>query len=436
MTVLRDPFSELGGAPHRSLRAAFIGTYPPRQCGIATFTQDLASAVVDPGTRRAPASPWDRSARDSGVSVEVAAVDYESRDFPPEVHLRLDPERPADYLGVADRINRSRFDVVALQHEFGIYGGPDGERVLRLFDQLEVPVVSTLHTVLLHPSDNQRRVLREIARASYRVIVLAQASARILADAYGIDPERILVIPHGVPDLPFVEPDTVKPLVGLAGRPTLLSFGLLGPSKGFDLAIRAMADVVEETPAACYVILGATHPELRRREGEAYRESLQALVRDLHLEDHVRFVDAYVDLPTLGRWLQAADVFVTPYPGAEQAASGTLAYALGTGKALVSTPYAYARELLADGRGRLVPFGDSRALGRAIATFLTDRSQRDEARRRAYALGRTMTWRRVGAAYRELFAEVRAETAAQVARPERDPRPVMDPALHEAPSLG
>lgn len=436
LTMRRDPFSEVGGTSYRTLRAAFVGTYPPRQCGIATFTRDLAAAVGASGTRRIAGSPWDRSASHPGVAVEIAAVDYEDREFPAEVHLRLDPDRPADYLGVADRINRSRFDVVSLQHEFGIYGGPDGERVLRLLDQLEIPVVSTLHTVLLHPSDNQRRVLREIARASSRVIVLARASARILVDVYGIDPDRIRVIPHGVPDLPFVDPDTVKPLVGLSGRPTLLSFGLLGPAKGFDLAIRAMADVVEETPAACYVILGTTHPELRRREGEAYRESLQALVRELHLEDHVRFVDAYVDLPTLGRWLQAADVFVTPYPGAEQAASGTLAYALGTGKALVSTPYAYARELLADGRGRLVPFGDSQALGRAIATFLTDRSLRDEARRRAYAFGRTMIWRRVGAAYRALFADVRAETVARSGPFEPSSSAVPGTALHEAPSLG
>ncbi len=400
--------------PTRPMRAAFVGTYPPRQCGIATFTQDLAAAVG-----ATPASPsreatWAQPAapgRPRAV-VEIVAVDYEEREFPAEVRYRLDPDRPADYLRVADQLNRAGPDVVSLQHEFGIYGGADGERVLDLLDELEVPVVATLHTVLRKPSAQQRRILRRIAQRAARTVVLSRASAATLATAYDIDPARIQMIPHGVPDLAFVDPEKVKPLVGLAGRPTVLSFGLLGPGKGYELAIRAMATVVDESPDACYVILGATHPELRRREGEAYRESLTAIVTALGLQAHVQFVDAYVDLPTLGRWMQAADVFVTPYPGAEQAVSGTLAYALGTGKALVSTPYAYAEELLADGRGRLVPFGDSRALGAEIGDFLTDTAARDAARRRAYAYGRRMTWQTVGQQYRDLFVRVtgRAET--------------------------
>jgi glycosyltransferase involved in cell wall biosynthesis len=248
--------------------------------------------------------------------------------------------------------------------------------------------------------------MRGIVRSAARVVVLSHASAATLASVYEVDPADIQMIPHGVPDLPFVDPETVKPLVGLGGRPAVLSFGLLGPGKGYELAIRAMSTVIDRSPAASYVILGATHPELRRREGEAYRESLKALVGELGLEDHVRFVDAFVDLPTLGRWMQAADVFVTPYPGAEQAVSGTLAYALGTGKALVSTPYAYAEELLGEGRGRLVPFGDSNALGAEIGSFLTDGPRRDEARRRAYAYGRRMTWQTVGRQYLGLFARV------------------------------
>ncbi len=347
------------------------------------------------------------------------AVDYEEREFPAEVRCRLDPDRPADYLRVADQLNRAAFDVVSLQHEFGIYGGQDGERVLDLLDELEVPVVATLHTVLRHPSDQQRRILRRIVQRAARTVVLSRASAATLASAYDIDAARVEMIPHGVPALPFVDPLTVKPLVGLTGRPTVLSFGLLGPGKGYELAIRAMSTVVDQSPDACYVILGATHPELRRREGEAYRESLGEIVRALRLEDHVRFVDAYVDLPTLGRWIQAADVFVTSYPGAEQAVSGTLAYALGLGKAVVSMPYVYAEELLADGRGRLVPFGDSKALGVAIAHFLTDTASRDDAGRRAYAYGRTMTWQVVGQQYRDLFVRVAARSAASVrlARP-------------------
>ncbi|HLY14439.1 MAG TPA: glycosyltransferase family 4 protein [Candidatus Limnocylindrales bacterium] len=388
---------------------AFVGTYPPRQCGIATFTRDLAAAVSTGAPDRGADRTGSRVGPGRPLAVEVVAVDYEPRDFPPEVRLRVDPDRPADYVWAADRLNRSGVAAVSLQHEFGIYGGTDGELILNLIDELDVPLISTLHTVLSRPSDRQREIVRRVAAASSRIVVLARSAGRILADAYDVDPGRIRVVPHGVPDLPFVDPEGVKPLVGLAGRPTILSFGLLGPGKGYELAIRAMAHVVKASPAACYVILGATHPELRRREGETYRHALQALAQELDLGDHVRFVDEYVDLPTLVRWLQAADVFVTPYPGAEQAVSGTLAYALGTGKALVSTPYAYARELLADGRGELVPFGDSEALGRALGTYLTNGPQRELARRRAYALGRSMTWERVGAEYRRILAEVWSE---------------------------
>ncbi len=411
MTDLRDLVHVGGSPPTRTLRTAFVGTYPPRQCGIATFTRDLAAAVG----RTRPVSPravgWARPGPTTRPewAVSIVAVDYEPRAFPAEVRARIDPERPADYRGVAERLNRASYDVVSVQHEFGIYGGRDGAHVLDLLEHLEVPTITTLHTVLRHPSDNQRRVLRAVARASSRVVVLSRDAARSLPEVYDVDPAHVRVIPHGVPDLPFVDPETVKPLVGLAGRPVVLSFGLLGPGKGYELAIRGMSSVVGQVPDACYVILGATHPELRRREGETYRRSLEALVRALGLGRQVLFVDAYVDLPTLGRWLQAADVFVTPYPGAEQAVSGTLAYALGTGKALVSTPYAYARELLAEGRGRLVPFGDSAALGAEIGRFLTDHAAREDARRRAYAYGRAMTWRSVGAGYRRLFAEARAE---------------------------
>lgn len=404
------------GNPARALRAAFVGTYPPRQCGIATFTQDLAAAVRGAPAAASHRAAWGRPSSNDrpGATIEIVAVDYEERDFPAEVHYRLDPERAADYVRVADQLNRAAFDVVSLQHEFGIYGGANGERVLDLLDELEVPVVATLHTVLRRPSDQQRRILQRVAQRAARIVVLSRASATTLASTYDIDPARVHMIPHGVPDLPFVNPLTIKPLVGLENRPTVLSFGLLGPGKGYELAIRAMSMVVDRSPDACYVILGATHPELRRREGEAYRESLEAIVTALGLGDHVRFVDAYVDLPTLGRWIQAADVFVTPYPGAEQAVSGTLAFALGIGKALVSTPFAYAEELLADGRGRLVPFGDSTALGTEIANFLTDSVGRDEVRRRAYAYGRTMTWQVVGQQYRDLFVRVAAGSAASV----------------------
>jgi glycosyltransferase involved in cell wall biosynthesis len=428
----REPVPVMLNAPARTLRTAFIGTYPPRQCGIATFTHDLSAAVRSAAPASERRGPWERPL----ITTDIVAIDHEARDFPREVRHLLDPERPSDYLRVADWLNRAEYDVVSLQHEFGIYGGEDGERVLDLLDELELPVVVTLHTVLRRPSDNKRRVLRKIVARAARVVVLSEASAATLSSVYDVDPALIKMIPHGVPDLPFVDPETVKPSVGLAGRPTVLSFGLLGPGKGYELAVRAMSTVIERSPAATYVILGATHPELRKREGEAYRESLKALVSELGLEEHVKFVDAFVDLPTLGRWMQAADVFVTPYPGVEQAVSGTLAYALGTGKALVSTPYAYAEELLGDGRGRLVPFGDSQALGAEIADFLTDRQRRDEARRRAYAYGRRMTWQTVGGEYLRLFTRIAAGGGERVHLVDRGTVLAPAPRDQEATSRG
>ena len=390
----------------RPVLAGFVNTYPPRQCGIATFARDLATAVVDD------------PAADQPAVVEVVAVDAERRDFPGEVRLRLNPDVRAEYDATARRMNERNYNVVAVQHEYGIYGGDDGEWILDLLERVDAPIVTTLHTVLARPSAPQRRIVEEIGRLSARVVVLSGAAAGRLGPIYRVDPELVEVIPHGVPDLPFIDPELRKPEFGLAGRPTLLSFGLLGPGKGFELAIEAMTRVVSVVPDAVYVILGSTHPELRRREGEQYRDRLTALVHDRGLSEHVQFVDSYVDQATLGRWLQSADVYVTPYPGAEQVVSGTLAYALGAGKAIVSTPYAYARELLADGRGELVPFGDPAALARSVASLLSDPIARDRARRRAYQYGRAMTWPAVGDRYRGVFADAVADRSRAV-RPVR-----------------
>jgi glycosyltransferase involved in cell wall biosynthesis len=329
-------------------------------------------------------------------------------------------------------MNERNYDVVALQHEFGIYGGDEGEWILDLMGRLDAPIVTTLHTVTADPSPRKRSIIEEIGRLSSRIVVLSHAAASRLGPIYGVDPDLVEVIPHGVPDLQFIDPEVRKPEFGLAGRPTLLSFGLLGPGKGFELAIEAMTSVASAVPDSIYVVLGSTHPELRRRHGEQYREWLTALVGKRGLADHVRFVDAYVDQATLGRWLQAADVYVTPYPGAEQVVSGTLAYALGAGKALVSTPYAYARELLANGRGELVPFGDAARLGQAITRFLSDSVARDRARRLAYEHGRGMIWPVVGERYRQVFGDL-------VRHPRHTPAPVSVRAVassrHSAPPL-
>ncbi|MGH2511262.1 MAG: glycosyltransferase, partial [Candidatus Limnocylindrales bacterium] len=242
--MTREPLAVMAKPTIAPLQVVLIGTYPPRQCGIATFTRDLAEAVATPAPGGWPAAVgFARRARPT-FEVSVVAIDSERRDFPAEVRRRLDPERPGDYLAVAGWLNHASIDAVSLQHEFGIYGGPDGERILALAGELDVPLVTTFHTVLQRPSPNQRRVVRTLAERSTRVVVLSNGAARTLREVYALDPARIAVVPHGVPDLPLVDPERVKPLVGLSGRPVVLSFGLLGPGKGYELAIRAMADVI------------------------------------------------------------------------------------------------------------------------------------------------------------------------------------------------
>jgi len=323
-----------------------------------------------------------------------------------EVHHRIRRDVPADYARAARWLDASGVDVVSVQHEYGIWGGPDGLMVLDFVRALRTPVVATLHTVLQHPTDSQRRILADLVHATAATVVMSTSAAELLTRSYGVDPSHVEVIPHGVPDLPFVDPDTVKPRLGLEGRMVILSFGLLGTGKGYESAIAAMPALVAADPTALYVIVGATHPELIRREGEAYRRKLQALATSLGVAAHVRFVGRFVDATELGLWLTAADIFVTPYPNLEQIVSGTLSYAMGAGKAIVSTPYAYASERLARGRGRLVAAGSTQSLAAALIELAHDPELRGSHGRRAYAYSRSMLWPKVGAAYRRVFARV------------------------------
>ncbi len=311
----------------------------------------------------------------------------------------------ADYLAVAESLNSSAVDVVSIQHEYGIWGGDDGEYVLDFARALRIPVVTTLHTVLREPTPSQRRILISLIAMSATTVVMSRAAASLLAEAYAVDPGRIEIVPHGVPHLPLVDPATVKPRLGLDGRLVILSFGLLGPGKGYESAIAAMPAVVEAIPSALYVILGATHPDLLLREGEAYREKLQATAAALGMTHHVRFVDRFVSRAELGTWLQAADLFVTPYPNLDQIVSGTLSYAMGAGKAVVSTPYAYARERLADGRGVLVAAGSSAALAGAFIDLLGEPTRRSSIGQRAYEYSRGMIWPEIGAEYRRILGQ-------------------------------
>jgi glycosyltransferase involved in cell wall biosynthesis len=306
---------------------------------------------------------------------------------------------------------------VSIQHEYGIWGGDDGEAVLDFVRALDVPAVATLHTILREPTAHQRAILVELVKRVRAAVVMSRSAATLLTDSYGVDPAQLDIIPHGVPDLPMVRSETMKPGLELDGRDVILSFGLLGPGKGYELAIEALPAVVAEHPAACYVIVGATHPDLIRHEGEAYRESLVARAKALGMTDHVRFVDRFVGRGELTRWLESADVFVTPYPNLDQIVSGTLSYAMGAGRAIVSTPYTYAAELLADGRGLLVPPASPDALAAALNRLLGDDTFRAAMGRRAYDYSRRMIWSEVGADYRRLFARVAADV--EIAAPSR-----------------
>jgi glycosyltransferase involved in cell wall biosynthesis len=373
-----------------------VSTYAPQRCGIATFTDDLATAV---GGR------------------EIVALQPPDRPgpYPAEVRHVIRRDVQTDYVATARALNAGGVDAVSIQHEYGIWGVEDGAYVLDFVRALRVPAIATLHTVLREPSPSQRRILTQLVEATEATVVMSQTAASLLVDAYKVDPLRIQVVAHGVPHLPLVAPDSVKPRLGLRGHAVILSFGLLGPGKGYESAIAAMPAVLEAVPSATYVVLGATHPDLLRREGEAYRKKLATMAADLGVAEHVRLIDRFVSREELGIWLEAADIFVTPYPNLDQIVSGTLSYAMGAGKAIVSTPYAYARERLAGGRGKLVAAGSTDALAGALIELLKDPALRSLLGGRAYAYSRGMIWPEVGEQYRRVFARAARPTATLVA---------------------
>lgn len=377
-------------------RIAFIGNSLPRRCGIATFTGDLQRAVLG-------AHP--------GLAARIVAMDDHGthHDYPREVAYRIAQDRIEDYLATADALNADGTQIACLQHEFGIFGGPAGDHVNLLLGRLRMPVVTTLHTVLAEPDTAQRAAMGRVIAASARLVVMAAKGRDLLQDVYGVPPDRIAIIPHGIPDFPFVEPEAAKARLGFAGRRVILTFGLLSPSKGIEVVIDAMPAILRRCPEAVYVVLGATHPNLVRQHGEAYREGLVARATAIGVAGHVVLLDRFVDVPMLLRFISMCDVYVTPYLKAEQMTSGTLAYSHGLGKAVVSTPYWHARELLAGGAGELVPFADAPATGEAIARLLTDDAHRMSLRRRAYAASRDSVWRRVAERYLAVFEDARRE---------------------------
>ena len=379
------------------MHVSILSTYPPRACGLATFARDLRDGLLTTGAEVDAVA----SVRELGAPGRLPEVAYELRQ-----------DERADYAAAAEALAAT--DVLSVQHEFGIFGGPEGTHVLDLMGAVEAPVVTTLHTVLPEPSPEIARAMRAVARRSERLVVMTETARELLAAVYDVDRAKVDVIPHGTPDLPRPDRDALKAELGLAGRRVLLTFGLLGPSKGIEFALESLQAAVDADPSVLYVILGATHPEIVRNEGEAYRESLQAEVAARGLSPHVRFEDRYVDTDELWAWLCAADVYVSPYPGMDQICSGTLAFALAAGLPVVSTPYLHAREVLApdaEGRaaGALVPFGDAPAFGAALARYVSDDAARAEAGAAALAFGARTAWPATGARYRATFERALAE---------------------------
>jgi glycosyltransferase involved in cell wall biosynthesis len=332
-------------------------------------------------------------------------------DYPASVGFRVDDQRIENYRAAAEFLNAGHFDVVSLQHEFGIFGGEAGSHILALLSALRMPIITTLHTVLAEPSAMQRRVLGEIIAISATVVVMAEKGRELLQSVYAVPARKIEVIAHGIPDCAFVQPEAAKLARGFAGRAVILTFGLISPNKGIEVMIDAMPEILRSRPDAVYVVLGATHPNLVRREGEAYRDRLRERARSLGIADKVVFLDQFVDRATLVDFISMCDIYVTPYLNEAQMTSGTLAYSFGVGRAIVSTPYWHARELLAQGRGILVPFGDATATGQAIGALLTDDERRQRLCSEAYAYSRSMTWEHTAERYLEECARVIAVNA-------------------------
>lgn len=384
---------------------AFVGSYVPRRCGIGTFSADLAEALA---------------AHSPDVDVRAVAMNDrpEGYRYPSRVWFEINDNRPGEYRLAADFLNMSKVDVCSLQHEFGLFGGSAGRHVLEFLHRLRMPVVATLHTVLESPDPQQLDVTRKLAQTCDRLVVMAERAYDFLVNVYQIPREKVQLIHHGIPDVPFTDPNFYKDQFGVEGRKVILTFGLLSPNKGIENMIDAMPAIVEKHPDAVYIVLGATHPGVVAHSGEDYRLGLKRQAKDLGVAKNVQFVNKFCETDELIEYLGATDVYVTPYHNEAQITSGTLAYALGTGNATVSTPYWYAQEMLADGRGKLVPFKDPGALAAAVNELFDNETQRHAMRKRAYQFTRQMRWKQVAAQYMDLFRAVREERA-------RNPRPVM-----------
>src|SRR5580658_4068137 len=398
--VVRDELSVDPPGFHSKLsrpsRIAVIGNYLPRHCGIATFTTDLCEAIsAEYGTARLLALP-----------VNDTEQGY---DYPARVRWSLAHDDVGSYQEAAEFLNFNNIDMVCLQHEYGIFGGPAGSHILHLLRGLKMPVVTTLHTVLREPNPDQLMVMEEIAELSDRLIVMSQLSSQFLQEIFKVPGSKIDMVPHGVPDLPFLDPNFYKDRFGVEGKAVLLTFGLLSPNKGIENVIQALPQILAKHKNVVYIVAGATHPHILRREGDKYRASLQALAKEVGVESQVMFHNRFASPEEMAEFIGAADIYITPYRHEAQVVSGTLAYALGAGKAIISTPYWHAIELLDDRRGALVPFENPDAIAQKAIELLDIPAIRHAMRKRAYLFAREMVWKRVAQGYMESFSRVRED---------------------------
>lgn len=384
-------------------KIAFLGDYLPRKCGIATFTHDLRNSVA----KHLPQTEC--------MVVAVTDRPGEYR-YPPEVRFEIHEQNLEDYRRAAEFLRFQNVETICVQHEFGIYGGSAGGHLLTFLREAELPVVTTLHTILSEPNPNQLRVFEELVRLSQKVVTMAQKGVSILRETYRVPEDKIVLIPHGIPDMPFVDPAFYKDQFGVEGKKVLLTFGLLSPVKGIEYAIEAMPEIVGRHPGVVYIILGATHPNLVRQEGERYRHFLQQMARDLGVGHHVRFFNRFVELEELKEFIGACDIYLTPYLNPAQVTSGTLSYAFGCGKAVISTPYWHAEELLTNGKGCLVPFRDATAIAGAVNSLLDDENHLNAMRKNAYLEGRQTVWSRIAQEYADVFRQARIDTGFAPAR--------------------
>ena len=373
-----------------------IGNYLPRQCGIATFTTHLLESIA-------------QNAPDKACSAVAMNDRPEGYSYPSQVRLEINQNQLNEYSLAADQLNVSKVDVICLQHEYGIFGGKRGSFIIELLRDLKIPVVTTLHTLLKDPNPQERRIMTQLAEFSDRLVVMSERSVEFLRDIYQVPEEKIVLIHHGIPDVPFVESDAYKDKFDVSGKKIILTFGLLSPGKGIDVVIDALPEIVKAHPEVIYMVVGATHPHLKAEQGEDYRNSLHIRAKELGVSEHIVFHDRFVADEDLLDFIGAADVYITPYQNEAQIISGTLAYALGMGKAVVSTPYWHAQELLADDRGRLVPFRDPVVLAREVIDLLDHPDELHAIQQRAYTYGRKMIWSDVGRRYLDTFAAAKCQ---------------------------